>query len=478
MLIPPANDPAKIPERVYGCTFSVYRQPELPLLYVAAALQRQGHDVFLRDFTEHNSYEEFEEFIRTADAGIYVIHTVLLAESADTKAAKTILDLTDARIIFFGPHPTLNPGSFLLQERCYVARGEAEHIICNLVDGLQTGRIADIAGISYVERGSLRENATSGVINNLDVLAFPERGLLPDSLSYFNPKLRERPVTLVLTSRGCSFRCYYCVPNAISWAREIEWKRFNGGRKPPVMLRSAINIVEEFRVIKSQGYKAVSVVDDMFLFGGKGRILELCEGLQGVGLPFGALSRCEFVLDREIVAALARAGCLYMDLGVESLDQGVLNDIGKDLDVRKVRKAIDLLNSFGIEPKPNIMFGASPMESRETIDSTVGEVSGYSVNYCMFVIATPFPGTEFEARAKKEGWLVEPEIYDLEKNLSPTDKSLVSYPHLKKEDLEAAVKKANRSFYLNPRRILFQLKKVTSLKALKDLITTGWKIIR
>jgi radical SAM superfamily enzyme YgiQ (UPF0313 family) len=178
------------------------------------------------------------------------------------------------------------------------------------------------------------------------------------------------------------------------------------------------------------------------------------------------------------VSALARAGCRYIDLGIESLDQNVLNDINKDLDVAKVRRAIEILNKYGIEPKANIMFGASPLETKETIHSTVRTISEYPVNYCMFLIATPFPGTEFEKKARQGGWAVEPQIEDLENNLSPTDKSLVEYPHLRKVDLETAVRRANRRFYLNPRRIWFQLKQVRSLKALKDLILTGWKVIK
>ena len=100
------------------------------------------------------------------------------------------------------------------------------------------------------------------------------------------------------------------------------------------------------------------------------------------------------------------------------------------------------------------------------------------INYCMFSIATPFPGTEFAEIAKKEGWAVEPEINDLEKNLSPTEKALVSYPNLSKEDMERAIKRANRRFYLSPGRIWFFLKKVGSIKGLKELIQTGWRVIR
>jgi len=477
-IVPPAISQDKIPERVYGCTFTYYKQPQLPLLYVAAILEQEGHEITLKDFTKDNSWEEFTRFIQSADYDVYIFHTVLLAERVDLHAAEHILKQTSSKIIFFGPHPTLKPENFLLNEHCYVARGEAELIIRDMLRVFHAGAIGGVKGVSYLKEGKMVETETYGVIDDLDMLPFPARHLLPDNQEYFNPKLKEWPVTLILTSRGCSFRCYYCVPNAVSWARELEWKRFHNGNKPPVKMRSPHNIAQEFKAIKSAGYKAVSIVDDMFLFGGKQRILDICRELEPVGLPFGGLSRCEFVLDDEIVSALARAGCKYIDLGIESLDQQVLDDIKKDLDISKVRRAIDLLNTYGIEPKANIMFGASPLETKDTIQSTIQKISSYPVNYCMFLIATPFPGTEFDRKARQGGWAIEPDINDLENNLSPTSKSLVAYPHLAKSDLENAVKKANRRFYLNPRRVWFQLKKVSSWKALKELIVTGWKVIR
>ena len=492
LLIPPAKTIDKTPERVYGCTFTYYKQPELPMLYAASMLEKDGHSVALRDFSNGNSWEEFCRFVNGKDYDVYIFHTVLLSESIDIKAANYILDNTGARVIFFGPHPTLKPENFLLNERCYVARGEAEFIIRDLVRAFENnppsppfnkggmgGFSGDIKGISYLKHGRIAETETYGVIEDLDSLPFPARHLIQEKQDeYFNPKLPNRPVTLILTSRGCSFRCYYCVPNAISWARELEWKRFHNGKKPPVKLRSPQNIIEEFKLVKKQGYKAVSVVDDLFLFGGKKRILDICAGLKEVGLPFGVLARCDLILDDEMVKALAYAGCKYIDLGIESLDQKVLDDIRKDMDITIVKRAIELLNKYGIEPKANIMFGASPVETKESMEMTIKEVSNLPINYCMFSIATPFPGTEFAEKARKQGFAVEPEINELENNLSPTEKALVSYPDLPKEALEKAVKKANRRFYLNPKRILFQLKQVNSLKKLKDLILTGWKVIK
>ena len=260
--------------------------------------------------------------------------------------------------------------------------------------------------------------------------------------------------------------------------RELEWKRFNDGKKPPVMLRTPKSIAEEFADVKKLGYKAVSVIDDLFLFGGKERIMEICARLKDVGLPFGVLARCDMILDEEMVSALKDAGCEYVDLGVESMDQDILDDIKKGMDVNTVGRAIELLNKYHIEPKPNIMFGSSPLETRESVAKTIEKVSELPVNYCMFGITTPFPGTEFDKRARDNGWVVTPEIDDLENNLSPTEKSLVNYPNLSKKDLEGAIKKANRKFYLTPSRIWFQIKKINSLKALKDLIVTGWRVIK
>jgi radical SAM superfamily enzyme YgiQ (UPF0313 family) len=479
LVIAPAKSGDRVPERVYGCTFTYYKQPPLPMLYIASVLKQDKHSVDLKDFTGNNSWHEFTEFIDSADYDLYIFHTVLLAESIDIKAAEYIVEKTPAKIIFFGPHPTLNPRDFVINENVFVARGEAEFIIRDLTRALASGDVGGVKGVSFLKGSEFIETNCYGVIDDLDLLPFPDRSLIDENkLEYFNPKLKQRPVAIILTSRGCSFKCYYCVPNAISWARELEWKRFHDGKKPPVMLRSPENIVAEFRAVKEMGYKAVSVIDDLFIFGGKARILEISKGLKEVGLPFGVLARCDLITDDEMVEALKDAGCEYMDLGVESLDQKVLDDIQKGMKVESVERSIGLLNKYGIEPKVNIMFGSSPLETLQSVKGTIEGVRKLPINYCMFSIATPFPGTEFSKKAKAKGWAIEPEIDNLEENLSPTEKSLVSYPELSKEELEKAVKTANRCFYLSPRRIWYQLKKVASFKALKDLIITGWRVIK
>ena len=48
-----------------------------------------------------------------------------------------------------------------------------------------------------------------------------------------------------------------------------------------------------------------------------------------IGMEWGMLSRADFLTDEEVVAALARAGCRSIDMGVESLKQEVLDKINE-----------------------------------------------------------------------------------------------------------------------------------------------------
>ncbi|MCK4846657.1 MAG: hypothetical protein KAS88_03215, partial [Deltaproteobacteria bacterium] len=316
------------------------------------------------------------------------------------------------------------PKDFLIDRRVYVARGEAEFIIQNIVHAINRNRIVDdIKGISFLKMGEMVETESVGIIEDLDRLLPPLRHLIDDKDDYFNPSLKGGPVAPILTSRGSS-------ADAISLAREIEWRRFNDGRKPPVIFRTPKSIAEEFENIKGLGYKAVSVIDDLFLSGGKERVLDICRCLKVVGLPFAIISRCDMILDEEMVAALRNAGCEHVELIIESMDTDT------------VGRAIELLSKYHIEATANITFGSSPSETTKSMTETIKKVSELPINYCAFKVATPL------------------------------------HPNLSRKDLERAVKRANRKFYLKPSRIWFQLKKIDSLKALKDLIITCWRVIK
>jgi radical SAM superfamily enzyme YgiQ (UPF0313 family) len=483
LIIPPAKGGFKIPERIYGCSYNIYPQPDLPLLYVAAALEEKGHEVVYKDFvSEEKRWEEMEAFVRKERFDAYVFHTVLLSQKLDLQTAKLIRRQDKkAKLVFFGPQPTYFQDPFVFDEDCFIVRGEPEESVQQLFAefGRKNPEFEKVKGLTFLKGKKMVQNISFGIITDINKIPYPARHLLGHvKHKFFNPKLGKRPMTVMLTSRGCPYRCYFCVPNSLSWARELEWKKDHKGMKPPIGIRSAENIIGEFKQIKKLGYRSVSIIDDMFLVGGKQRILDICKGIAPLKIEFGVLARADHAYDLEILRALKKAGCQYIDLGVESFNERILKAIRKDLDPKMIKKSILNIRKAGIEPKINIMFGTCPLDTKEDIKRTIKKACELPVDYCMFSITTPFPGTEFEKVALQKGWVVRDKYKRMLKELDPSKSALISYPHLTNKDLERLTKMANRRFYLRPKRILRQLGRIKSFKDLLDTIKGGYQLVK
>ena len=438
----PHND--QIPEKVFGCSYTIYPTPNLATLYNAAVLRDGGHNVSI---FKVRSTKDIQKIPR---AEIYLIHSVLLSLKSDIMIGSKLKN----NVFYFGPAPTLFTEKFLQNKRSFVLRGETEHFIAAAIEFPQK-----TLGVSYLEDKHIIHNKSAGIIEDLDRIPFPARELDGDSFS--NPKLGMGKFTNVLASRGCANQCKFCVPNSISWARELEWKKFNEG-KPPVKTRSAENVIKELKLLKKQKYEEISFIDDQFIVG-KNRTISILEAIEKIKLDFGILARADKLNDEEIVRKLACAKCKYVDIGAESFDQDVLDDIRKGIKVETIINSVKLLAKHKVEPKLNIMFGTSSKETKKIIASTIKKTLSLPTNYCMFSIATPFPGTELEKEAAKNNWIIE------NKEFNPAGISSLSYPHLSNVELERIVRSANYRFYLRPRVILNQLQKVKSVKSAKLL---------
>jgi len=463
-LVPPPID-TKIPERVAGCAYLLYYVPNIFLLSAAAVLEKDGCKVrYIETTIQRWERRHFLTFLKEDLSDVYCFYSVNLSQNVDIQALRDIRDKRgNVPVIFFGPAPSDRPDEFVVDEDSYVVRGEPEYAMLELVQSLKNGSdIHEIGGVSFRENGEIFHNHTREPIENLDTLPFPARHLLEEKDVYYNPKLGKRPFTAVCTSRGCSYRCTYCVPSSLSFSRELEYKH-HYGRKPPVRKRSPEHIVEEFKLLHSQGYKAVNVQDDQFVWGEE-RTVKICEEIHKLGIVWGCSARSDH-LNETIVKSMARANCKFIDLGVESFNQEILDYIQKDIDVKKNEEAIKLIKKYGISAKINVMFGASPLETKETIKRNMKEVKRLRVDQVMYNIANPFPGTEFYKTAKEKKLFV----FGDYKPVDVAKEANIAYPHMSKKDLEKAVRYANFSFFLSPRFIFKNIRRITSLDSMKAM---------
>lgn len=465
-------DGQKPAERTAGCTRVVYDMANIYELTVVALLEKEGHHVIYKNFVlDRGSKEDCFQYIRNDDSDCYFFWSVNLSIPTDIEVQDFIHKQNpEAFCIFLGPGGTYFSSSFLTNSQSIVVRGEPEDTVSELISNLSSGKEwRDLHGISYYDslNRKLVNNPSRPLIKNLDALPFPAIHHL-EKYTFSNPKLKVSPYMAMVTSRNCPFKCIYCVPSSLTFAREIEYKREHDGKKPPIGFRSPENVVAEIDELASKGYKAIGFMDDNFLVTKK-RLQIIGEALKKHSIIWGCQARVD-AINEDIARMLHEFDCRYVDLGVESFNDEILQYIKKDITEKQIYEAIGLLKKYKVPVKLNILIGTSPIETTDTIKETLRKAKKLEVDQVMFNIVSPFPATEFYDLAKENGWIEGGEYVptDVQRN------SILNYPDLSSAQMEKLLFRNNIRFFLSPKFIWQQMRKFSSfrdfriaLKALK-----------
>lgn len=461
-IIPPCRDHRQSAERSAGCTRVVYPAPNIYELTAAAVVREiPGVDsVCYRDFTaEHSDTSDFSDFLRSDDSDVYLIWTVNLSIESDLQAIREIGEIRPGTpVIMLGPGPTYFTSKCLPAESVTVVRGEPEDTLKELMARMAAGERfpSDVKGTSVLRNGKVINNPTRPLITDLDSLPFPARDLVADH-TFHNPKLKTTPYTTMFTSRNCPYRCIYCVPSSLSFAREIEHRRSGApGRKPKIGFRSLESIEAEVEMLHRQGVKAIGFMDDNFIWDEK-RTEGICRIMRNRGIVWGCEARVDAITE-PIARMLGESGCRYIDLGVESFDDAILEYIHKGITCSDIYRAIALLKKYKVPVKLNILIGCSPLETEETVRHTLREAKRLDVDQVMFNIVSPFPGTEYYDMCLKNGWIEGGEY-------RPTDvqrQSILNLPSLSSRRMEKLLRSNNIRFFLSPRFIAKQIRRYSS----------------
>lgn len=460
-LVPPCFDHKQPAERSAGCTRVVYPAPNIYELTVAAAVRNiNGVEVAYRDCVlDKMSQYAFHDMIKKDDSDVYLIWAVNLSIDSDLTAISILRKYhNDTPIVLMGPGPTYFTDKCLIDDNIYIARGEPDATVCELIECLKrNAKPTNVVGLTFRLDGRKIVNATRPLIKDLDSLPFPARDLVAP-YQFHNPKLKTGPYTTMFTSRNCPFHCIYCVPSSLSFAREIEFKRENNGRKPTIGFRSVHSIESEVAHLASQGYKAVGFMDDNFIWD-ENRTRAICDIMMRYGIVWGCEARVDAITE-PIARLLSEGNCKYVDLGVESFNDDILKYIRKGITVSDIYKAIDLLSKYKVPVKLNILIGSSPLETRETVLHTLREAKRLPVDQVMFNIVSPFPGTDYYKLCKANGWIKggDYEPTDVQRN------SILDLPNLTAREMEKLLFKNNLSFFVSPKFISRQIGRFSSWK--------------
>lgn len=459
-IVPPCYDHHQPAERSAGCTRVVYLAPNIYELTVAGTVREiPGITVtYLDCIAKKIDTEAFRKKIEKDDSDIYFIWTVNLSIDSDLQAIADIRKFhADKPIVLLGPGPTYFIRKCLADKNVYIVRGEPEMTVKELIGHFREGiPLESIKGLSYIGAdGKTVNNPSRPLLKDLDVLPFPARDLVTD-VPYHNPKLKTGPYTTMFTSRNCPFHCIYCVPSSLTFAREIEFRRENG-RKPTISFRSPESIEQEVARLHSEGYRAIGFMDDNFIWNEE-RTRAICAILKKYGMVWGCEARVDAITE-PIAKLLGESNCRYIDLGVESFDDKILEYIKKGITTEDIYRAINLLHKYNVPVKLNILIGSSPLETKETVKKTLREAKKLPVDQVMFNIVSPFPGTEYYELCKKNGWIKGGEY-------RPTDvqrNSILDLPEISAKEMERLLFMNNLSFFTSPKFIFRQLRRFTSV---------------
>ena len=425
--------------------------PPLGLAYLASSLRRQGHSVSIKDLNVEEPPSDLSGYDLvgiTADTPRYPL---ALAWAKRAKEAGTA-------VVLGGPHVSFQDEEALRTGWVdFVVRGEGETIFPALVNSWQGGEdLSSLPGLSYLEQDLIRRTPDAELPADLDALAFPARDLLPIDL-YRRLELAGRPITSIITSRGCPFNCTFCASS-----------RFSGTRWRTRSISSILEEIEE--IIGRYGFSALAFLDDNFTLD-PDRVLQICEQIlhQGWDLKWWCFSRPDTLIKNDaMVEAMAAAGARYVFMGIESASQGVLDAYGKRAHPGMAESAVRLLRRYGIDTTGSYVLGEVG-ETEEMARATISQAIQLRVASAQFSLLTPYPGTDLFERLR--GRIFEPDWsrYDC---MHPT----IRLDHLSPERLSELLRLAYRAFYLRPSRVLkgllspFRLRGI-KVGAIRDMMT-------
>ena len=307
---------------------------------------------------------------------------------------------------------TINPKeAFTKGSADFVISGEGEKPFLQLASALEKKDFVSlkvIAGVSYKKGKEIIINTQHNLADNLDELPFPARHLV-NIKGYKNdihilPYANETAVDII-ASRGCPFNCNYCTSPALY------------GRK--VRFRSPENVVAELNeIVNCYGIKNIHFHDDCFLFD-RERARKICELIISRKLKINWIclaSIKNLLKSEEILPIMRKAGCVGIEIGLESFDEAVLKSMNKNQREQDIFNVDKMLKKNEIYPL-YLMISFYPGETLYTCHKNADLLNKLSNNklkivdylkavhlpYSFGQFATPYKGTEFEKIAKTEG---------------------------------------------------------------------------
>ncbi|MGD0976823.1 MAG: radical SAM protein [Minisyncoccia bacterium] len=379
----------------------------LGLAYIASACRNAGHKVTIYNqdiyhwpethLTDYLDANHFDVVGLGVIGGYYQYRKLLAISEAIGKTSRKPF------FVIGGHGPSPEPEFFLRKTRAdAVVIGEGEVTITELLARLENGNdLSSINGIAYFDKdsGKFIQTPRRSLIMGMNSIPLPAWDLFPMEhyALYRMPNIRNTERFMVLLSgRGCDFKCNFCY-------------RMDKGLR----IRSSESIIEEIKILQKKYGVSYFLFFDELLMNSVDRIVELCESFQKakLNIKWCCNGRLNYAKP-EMLGLMKQTGCVFINYGIESLDDEMLRIMKKVLTVKQIIAGVEATIAAGISPGLNIIFG-NIGETAEILQRGVEFLLKYDDHAQMRTIrpVTPYPGSYLYYYAIKNGLLKGPEDF-------------------------------------------------------------------
>lgn len=333
----------------------------------------------------------WESDIRQVSADVYLFSPMIPNLHLAYQLADIIKSIQPASTIIFGGIVASHLPTQLAQHPSvdFVVAGRGEYALANLLRALsERTNVEDLPQVTAkLPSGEIRTNVKVYPAMRPEQLPFPLVDLFPASIGNSLRYLR------IVYGLGCPFQCAFCTIQTI-------------GQKPQYF--PVERVLAEINAYRSH-YGAQHNIyfgDETFTLR-KDRTLEICHALSAAGgITFDCQTRLASLEDQEMYPALRRAGCRWIEVGLETLNSRSQKDYKQSTTLVHLEETLLALRDEGLPVCSFILTGLpdqTPLEMEKTIDRVCQLLHTGLLHASYFIQLVPYPGSALYSDPERFG---------------------------------------------------------------------------
>lgn len=332
--------------------------PSLTLVTIAS-LTPEPHSVYIED--ENLTHINFNDAPDMVGISVNVDTAYRAFEIAQNYRKKGI------KVIFGGIHASANPDQML--ENCdAVCIGEAEEIWATIIDD--------------VLKNQLKPRYYNASVTNMANYPIPNWNYISKKDYLYH--------NVVITSRGCPFKCAFCY-NSCDYVK-------NSYRNRPFK-----QVIDEIKRLKT---RQIMFIDDNFI-GNIQWTNEFLDEIKSLKIVWHSAVSTNLVKFPDLIQKMSVSGCKSLFIGFESINSESIDSVHKVQNkIKDYETLIDCLHANDIMVNSSLVFGFD-FDINDTFDHTLEWLIKNKVESMTSHILTPYPGTKLYDKLLQENRIID-----------------------------------------------------------------------